>query len=761
MALTPGTRLVQYQIVAPLGSGGMGEVYRARDERLGRDVAIKVMAAHVAAQPEMRARFETEARAVAALSHPSIVSIHELAIVDDVPIAVMELLEGETLRERLKKGPIEWREALEIGAAVADGLSAAHAKGVIHRDLKPENVFLTSEGGVKVLDFGLALHRMDAESFPDNAPTLGRTAQGVVLGTFGYMSPEQVTGSRVDGRSDIFALGCLLYEMLTGRRLVGGSTPQEILAHVLHDSVPDFSGVDPLAPAELRSIVARCVDRTPSRRFESARDLAMALRALLTGSAAGAPGRRPRPRGKSIAVLPFVNAAADPQVEYLADGITESIINSLSQLGGVRVVPRSLVFRYKGLQSDPATVGLALNARTILTGRIVQHGDMLTIQAELVDTTTESQLWGDQYRQRVSDLMAVQQEIAWHITEGLRLKVTVEQKKKLRRQPTVDPEAYQEYLRGRYHWNIWTPESFRKALEHFERAIVQDPAYALAYAGLGDLLGSMAFYGFIPAEDGFPRARAAADRALELEPEIADAHVTLALGHLFYERDWAASEREFKTAIRLNPQLPLAHGFFSLYLSAVSRHDEAIAHARKAQQLDPLSLLPNMSVCWALHFAGRHEEVMREALRMLEFAPAYEEAGNVLSNAYEALGRYEDAVEVARRQPLFGVPADADALLAAYRKDGARGYWQARLDQMNATSRPLRNLDFAYAVAYAQLGRIDDALDSLERVMKGSTGVAVFAPADPCLKELRGNPRYDAIVERLGMPAASAPRVAT
>jgi TolB-like protein len=286
----------------------------------------------------------------------------------------------------------------------------------------------------------------------------------VVLGTFGYMSPEQVTGSRVDGRSDIFALGCLLYEMLTGRRLVGGSTPQEILAHLLHDSVPDLSSVDPLAPAELRSIVARCVDRTPSRRFESARDLAMALRALLTGSAAGAQGRRPRPRGKSIAVLPFVNTAADPQVEYLADGITEAIINSLSQLGGVRVVPRSLVFRYKGLQSDPATVGLALNARTILTGRIVQHGDMLNIQAELVDTTTESQLWGDQYRQRVSDLMAVQQEIAWHITEGLRLKVTVEQKKKLRRRPTVDPEAYQEYLRGRYHWNIWTPESFRKAL---------------------------------------------------------------------------------------------------------------------------------------------------------------------------------------------------------------------------------------------------------------------------------------------------------
>jgi tetratricopeptide (TPR) repeat protein len=276
---------------------------------------------------------------------------------------------------------------------------------------------------------------------------------------------------------------------------------------------------------------------------------------------------------------------------------------------------------------------------------------------------------------------------------------------------------------------------------------------------LGDLLGSMAFYGFVPPAEGFPRARAAACHALELEPEIADAHVTLALVHLFHERDWTASEREFKTAMTLNPQLALAHGFYSLYLSAVGRYDEAIAHARQAQQFDPLSLLPNMSVCWALHFAGRHEEVVREALRMRELAPSFEEAGNVLSNAYEALGRYEDAVEVARRQPIYGVSMNADALLAAYRTDGPRGYWQERLDQMNASAQSLRNLDFAYAIVYTQLGRVPDALDSLERVIEDSTGVAVFVQADPCLAALRGNPRYDAIIQRLAVPAISAPRV--
>ena len=477
MSLAEGKRLAQYEIVAPLGSGGMGEVYRARDLRLGRDVAIKVMADHIASDPEMRRRFETEARSVASLSHPSILSIHELAIVDGVPMAVMELLEGENLRSRIKRGALPWREAARIAATVADGLAAAHARGIVHRDLKPENIFLTTDDGVKILDFGLALQRLDSPLAPD-VPTMAMTADRVVMGTFGYMSPEQVTGGRVDGRSDLFALGCVLYEMLTGRALFTGETPQEIIASLMHDSGIDLSAFDPLLPAEMRAILLRCIDRVAARRFESAHDLAMALQALQTGSVSVSPARRRNLRGKSLAVLPFVNAVADPSIEYLTDGITESIINSLSQLPGLRVVPRSLVFRYKGLQADPATVGLALNARTILTGRVVQQGDFINIQAELVDTNTESQLWGEQFRQKTSELVTLQQEIAWQISEALRLKLTGQQKKRLRKKPTVNPEAYQEYLRGRYLWNNWTPESFRRALDHFERAISIDPTYA-------------------------------------------------------------------------------------------------------------------------------------------------------------------------------------------------------------------------------------------------------------------------------------------
>ncbi len=551
MSLSPGQRLAQYEILSALGSGGMGEVYRARDLRLDREVAIKVMAAHVASDPDMRRRFETEAKAVAALSHPGILSIYELVIVEGIPVAVMELLEGESLRQRLGRGPIEWREAVQIAASVAEGLAAAHAKGVVHRDLKPDNIFLTSGGLVKILDFGLALQRLDTETLP---ATMAKTVPGTILGTFGYMSPEQVLGERVDGRSDVFAAGCVLYEMLTGKALFTGATPQEIIASVLQDTVTDIDAFDPKAPPELRAIVSRAIARDRSRRFQSAEDLAMALRSLLTGSAAAGAMPRRRTRGKSLAVLPFVNAGADPLLEHVADGITESIINSLSQLAGLRVVPRSLVFRYKGLQADPATVGLALNARTILTGRVVQHGDILNIQAELVDTQTESQLWGEQFRQNTRDLVTVQEEIAWQISEALRLKLTGEQKKKLRKRTTVDPDAYQEYLRGRYHWNNFSPDSLKRARDHFERAVSLDPTYAPAYAGLGDAFGAMAYYGFVAPADGFPRAAAAARRAIELDPEIADAHVALGIERLFWGWDWVAAERRAADGYSLEPE---------------------------------------------------------------------------------------------------------------------------------------------------------------------------------------------------------------
>ena len=752
--LTAGSRLAQYEIESAVGSGGMGVVYRARDTRLGRDVALKVMAPHIASDPLMRSRFETEARAVASLSHQSILSIYELAIADGIPFAVMELLEGRNLRERISKGPLPWREAVEIAAAIADGLAAAHSKGIVHRDLKPENVFLTSDGHVKILDFGLALQRLDLPGA--DAPTIARTAQGVVLGTFGYMSPEQVTGETVDGRTDVFALGCLLYEMLTGSQLFTGTTPQEIIARLLHDSVPDLSSFDPLAPQELRAVVSRAVQRDPVRRFASAQDMAGALRAQLSGSGVHLP-RALRTRGKSLAVLPFVNAAG-AELDYLADGITESIINSLSQLGTIRVVPRSLVFRYRGLQTDPATVGAALNVRSILTGRITKYGDILNIQAELVDTTSESQLWGEQFRQHTSDLMTVQEEIAWQISEALRLKLTTAQKKQLRKRSTINPEAYQAYLRGRHHWNQWTPDGFRRALDEFQRAIDLDPLYAVAYAGLGDTYGALAYYGFVEPRAGFGQAHAAANRALQLDPTLPEAHVTLALGHLFGEWNWAAAEADLKQALALNPMHAGAHAIYALYLSTAGRFSESLPEARTARDLDPLSIFNNIGVAWAHHFAGRNRDAIHEALRIRDLVPGLEEAGNILMGAYELLGRFEDAAQLAMEQRCWGLTLDGTKLRNAFRAGGAEGYWRARLALMREalTGITVPAVNFGLAITHLQLGEIDPAIDALEAMVDAHVGGAVFIAVDPTLRTLRGNPRYDAIIRRVGSPMASA-----
>ncbi len=763
MALSPGDRIAQYAIVSPLGSGGMGEIYRARDTRLERDVAIKVMAGHIASDPEMRRRFETEAKAVAALSHPSILSIHELLILDGSPVAVMELLEGETLRSRMQRGTHPWRDAVACVVSIAEGLAAAHAKGVIHRDLKPDNVFLTTDGSVKILDFGLALHRLDGPEGTEAAVTAARTVPGTVLGTFGYMSPEQVRGERVDGRSDIFSLGCIMYEMLSGRRLFPGTTPEEIVGQLLYDSVPELSAFDPLAPPELRSIVSRMVERERNHRFDAAGDAAMALRSLLTASTGSTTGRRAKPRGKSLAVLPFINAGADPELDYIIDGITESIINSLSQLDSIRVVPRSLVFRYKGLQADPATVGLALNARTIMTGRVMQQGDTLVLQAELVDTANEAQLWGERFRQKITDLVTVQEEIAWQISEALRLKLTGAQKKKLRKRSTVNAEAHQEYLRGRYHWNSWSPDGFRRAREHFERAIGHDPSYAHAHAGLADALGVMAYYGIVPPADGFPRSRAAAERAITLDPDIGDPHVALAVERLFWGWDWPEAEREIQTALKLSPKLAAAHAIHSLLLSTRGQRKEALAAALRARDLDPLSLFNNMAVTWTYHFAADFEGAVREAIKTREIAPGLEEAGNVRISSYEARGRFEEAMEVMAHQPCWGFRLDPAPLREALRTGGPREYWLKRLEAMNQAAPPPPGIHFGRAIVYHYLGDIERQLENAEQMVDSHVGGSVFIAVDPVLTSLRGHPRYEALIKRVGVPrrhAVSVPHTA-
>src|ERR1700694_1611418 len=461
MPLTAGTRLGHFEILNPIGAGGMGEVYRARDDRLGRGGAIKILPEELATDEQALMRFQREAKPVAALSHPNIVALHELDrdSASGVFFFASELLEGETLATRLKKGPIEWKKAAEIAAAVADGLAAAHAKGIIHRDLKPANLFLTNDGAVKILDFGLARTFTKQDEDPETAQQV--TKRGMMIGTIGYMSPEQIRGETLDASTDLFSLGSILYEMVTGSHPFRGGTPAETIAAVLKDEK-----LERLSPPQLDSIVQHCLEKRATQRFQSARDLAFDLRAIISGTATEA--------FDSIAVLPFDNQS-DPDSEYLSDGITETIISKLSQIANLRVMARGTVFRYKKQSIDPQQVGAELKGRLVLHGRISHRGDALMIRTELVKVSDGSQLWGERYQRKSADLFEIEEEIAKEISENLRIRLSGDQKQLLSRRYTADTEAYQAYLKGRYQWNKRSEAGLTAGVRWFQEALEKDP----------------------------------------------------------------------------------------------------------------------------------------------------------------------------------------------------------------------------------------------------------------------------------------------
>ncbi len=760
MKLQSGAKILQYEIVEPIGAGGMGEVYRARDTRLDRDVAIKVLSDHLESDPEMRKRFEREARAVAALSHPGILSIHELAVVDGRSIAVMELLQGESLRARLHRaGPMPWRDAALLGAQTADALAAAHAKDIIHRDLKPENIFITPDGRPKILDFGLArsTHPLSGADDVTHASD-AVTEPGRLMGTLGYMAPEQVRGLEVTTASDIFAFGCTLAEMVTGERPFNRPTPAETLAAILRDDPPNLTRAAPDAPQEFTRVVGHCLEKGAADRFQSATDVALALRALLNESGsieAPAPRRKSASRRttNSLAVLPFVNVGGDPSTEYLADGITESIINSLSQLPRLRVTPRSTVFRYRDPDVDLKSAGLAMNVRTVVTGRVVHQAEMLNVQAELVDVVRESQIWGDQFRYPMSEIFAVQEQIAWQISEALRIRLTGEEKKRLKRRATGNTEAYQEYMRGRHQWGKWTPEGFQNAVGHFERAIEIDPLYAQAYSGLGDVYGAMAYYGFLPPQIGMPRAEAAAFRALELDPNLAEAHVTVGMVQMLHRWKWDDAERAMRRAIELNPRYAQAHVFYGLLLIAFGRLDESLEHAKRAAQIDPLAPMAQVGLAWVLYFCRRYAESLEQLRLVLQTYPGWAEAYTMIALNLERLGQYDRASAAWQNAAGgFGVSSDEAASYAAPNAS-AREYFEMRLHQLEAAAQSRYVPPYYFSGLYAELGQLDEAFAWLDKALDEHAGQAVFLHADPIADPLRADPRYEQAIARLGLSA--------
>jgi serine/threonine-protein kinase len=758
MVLQGGTRLGPYEILSPLGAGGMGEVYRARDTRLERDVAVKVLSERLAGDPEALARFTREAKAVAALSHPNILSIHDFGSDGGVSYAVMELLEGESLRGRILQGPIPWRRAAQIGIAIADGLTAAHTRGIVHRDLKPDNVFLTSDDRVKILDFGLARREsLLSAGEKTSAPTQTVTMPGAVMGTVGYMSPEQVRGDAADSRADIFSFGCLLHEALTGRRAFEGRTAADTMAAILNAEPADVPESVTGIPAGFMSVIARCLQKNPESRFQTARDLAFALKEVLRGSDTAARGPvssgSHRAALESIAVLPFVNVSADPDAEYLSDGIAESIIHSLSRLPNLRVMARSTLSRYKGREIDPQAVGKELKVRAVLTGRVFHRGESLVIKTELVDVRDGSQIWGENYNRKFVDILALEEEISREISGKLCLKVTGEETERLTHRATENPEAYRLYLKGLFYWNKRTVEGLRKGIELFQQAIEVDPEYALAYAGIAHSYNQLGFYQYLSPQEAFPRARAAATRALELDASLGEARAVLAVVRFWYDWDWSGAEEEFRRAIAASPDFVHVHHFYGIFLTAMERFQDGLVELHRAEELDPLSLPARASLGFCLYLARQHDVTIVELEKILEMDPSFVVAHHLLSWNYLAKQMWTEATRAAgRAAELSGRDTlRLSSLGACLAASGRRTDAEAILAELAAVS-PRRYVSaIQVAFIYVALGQLDLAFDWLEKALVERAWGLALLRVDPRADPLRSDPRFADLLRRVGL----------
>ena len=624
-----GRTLGHYRIVEKIGAGGMGVVYRAHDERLDRNVAIKVLPESVAQDPDRIGRFEREAKAVAKLDHPNILAIHDFGTERGVTYAVTELLDGQSFREVISRGGLTTGKAVEYAQDIADGLAAAHDKGIIHRDLKPENVFLTRDGRIKLLDFGLAkLTQLEAPTQEVmEAPTEPLpTAAGAVLGTPGYMAPEQVRGQSADHRSDIFALGCVLYEMLSGKRAFPGETGADVLSAILTKAPRSLAENVPKVPMALTGIVERCLEKNPQQRFQSARDLAFALRSLPgAASSPGAemPGDRPRAADDrpSVAVLPFANLSSDPEQEFFCDGMAEEIINALAQVRGLRVVARTSVFAFKGKNEDVREIGSMLDVGAIVEGSVRKAGDRLRITAQLIDVRDGSHLWSERFDRRLEDVFEIQDEIALAVVENLEVKLLGGERAAVVKRHTDNLDAHNAYLVGLFEWNKMTPEGFVRCQELFQEAIDLDPEFAPPYAQLADSFTSVTWWADQSPAEALAKALPLVERALALDPDLAHAHSVVGHTTSFFQRDWVAGERSLRRAVDLAPNGALAQTYLALLLMMAGRGSEASERARMALRLDPLS--PTNTV-WAgvvLLFSGHAGEGLSVIERQVAMTP--------------------------------------------------------------------------------------------------------------------------------------------
>jgi eukaryotic-like serine/threonine-protein kinase len=783
-----GQMLCHYRIIDKVGAGGMGEVYRARDEHLNREVAIKVLPAGTLSDESSRKRFHKEALVLAKLNHPNIATIHDFDTQAGMDFLVMEYIPGITLSEKLAGRSLPEQEVVNLGIQLAEGLSAAHEHGVVHRDLKPANLRLTDDRRLKILDFGLARLRLPATP---SATTESLTETRTMAGTLPYMAPEQLLGGEIDARTDIHAAGSVLYEMATGKNPFAELERSQLIGAILHRPPQPLTSRNPKMSPELERIIGKCLEKEPEKRYQSAKELAIDLRRLSAPSSMEADilarprliwrrlptiavfgaivlavifglifsGRRarmlatpPPPTIRALAVLPFENLSRDPDQEYFNEGMAEALITSLSQISALRVISRTSAMRYKGTKKTLPEIARELDLDAVLTGSVQRSGSRVRITAHLIHAPTDTDLWAGSYDREMQDVLELESSVARAIADEIKVKLTPQEKARLIGARQVNPEAYEAYLRGRYEWNKRTAEGLRRGADFFQQALAKDPGYAAAYAGLADSYFSLAYSAdVLRPREGVPKARAAAVKALEIDESLAEAHATLGAIKLFYEWDWTGAELELKRAIALNPGYATAHHWYGLCLGWTGRVPEARAELQRAHQLDPLSSIISTNLAWTSSLMHDYDGAIEQLRQTVEVDPNFWLAYWDLGGYKLALGRYAEAVSDLQKAVEFsrGNTGALGMLGYAYGVTGDRAKAQQVLQKLKkmAQSRYVSPADLA--MVEFGLGNKDQGFARLEEAYQDHSGFLVTLRTEPLLDRWRSDPRFVDLLRRV------------